>query len=185
MGMDRSEQPLTMAIRAGRRHDAARLAHGAGAAGVRDRRVPRRGVQRPVGGVPAYRRRQPVPLSADLLAEEQYVRRALPRDPGRASGKSGAHVFARNGYRAVRTTPSADTGGYESTRAGTAGPRAAPERVPGAVGGLQFSGSGAPGPFADPVHLSTASLLFSVDRQSRDLRGADRRRRAHPRRGRP
>ena len=57
-------------------------------------------------GVPAHRRGQPVPLPADVLAEEHRVRRQVPRDPGegrivRARRSSRARAIARS-----RTAPS-------------------------------------------------------------------------------
>ena len=68
-GADRTEQPLTMGFE--RVEDTLRLDSrtGPGAARRGHRRLSRRGIERPVGGVPADRRGQSVPLPAHLLAE--------------------------------------------------------------------------------------------------------------------
>ena len=75
----RTEQPLTMSfervedtLRLDSRTGLARLAEDTGG-------LPRRGVERPVGGVPAHRRRQSVPLPPHLRAEQHEVRRQVPR----------------------------------------------------------------------------------------------------------
>ena len=92
-GRDRTEQPLTMAfervedtIKLDSRAGLARLADDTGGFLVEE-------IEQPLVGVPPHRRGQPVPLPADLFAEERHARRQVPRDPGQ--GRPAGHAGLR------------------------------------------------------------------------------------------
>ena len=77
--------------------------------------------------------------------------------------KSGAHVFSRNGYRAVRATPSADTGSYEVPALALLDRAPLPNAFPVQSAAFSFPDPARPGLSPIAVRVSTASLLFSVD----------------------
>ena len=85
-----------------RGHAPARFARRPRAIVRRHRRVPGRGIQRSLGGVPADRRGQPVPLPAHLRADQRHARRPLPRDPGQGRPAGHAGVRAQRLPRAPR-----------------------------------------------------------------------------------
>ena len=77
--------------------------------------------------------------------------------------RSGAHVFARKGYRALRTTPSADTGGYERPALALLDREPLPNDFPVRAAAFSFPDPARPGLSPIAVHFSTASLQFVVD----------------------
>jgi VWFA-related protein len=77
--------------------------------------------------------------------------------------RQGARVFARKGYRAVRTTPSADAGSYETPALAMLDHTPLPNAFPVHAAAFSFPDPARPGLSPVAVHVSTASLLFSVD----------------------
>ena len=144
-GVDHDQPAADDGVRARRRHDEARFAHRAGAAGRGYRRVPHRRTERPLVRLPAHRRRQPVPLPADLLADEHRLRRQVPRDPRRRSAAGRRKSSPRKGYRAVACARRADAASYELPALALLDRDPAAERVPDPRRRLQLPDPRAPG----------------------------------------
>src|SRR5262249_24941199 len=77
--------------------------------------------------------------------------------------RSGAHVFARMGYRAVRATPAADAGSYEIPALALLDRAPLPNAFPVHAAAFSFPDPARPGLSPVAVHVSTASLQFTVD----------------------
>src|SRR5262249_25866377 len=77
--------------------------------------------------------------------------------------RSGAHVFARKGYRAVRATPAADAGSYEIPALALLDRAPLPNAFPVRAAAFSFPDPARPGLSPVAVHVSTASLQFTVD----------------------
>jgi VWFA-related protein len=77
--------------------------------------------------------------------------------------RSGTHVFARNGYRALRTAPSADSGSYEAPALALLDRTPLPNAFPVNAAAFSFPDPGRPGLSPVAVHVSTSSLQFVVD----------------------
>jgi len=77
--------------------------------------------------------------------------------------RAGTHVFARKGYRAVRTTPTADAGSYETPALALLDRAPLPNAFPMHAAGFSFPDPARPGLSPVAVHVSTASLQFNVD----------------------
>ncbi len=78
--------------------------------------------------------------------------------------RSGAHVFARNGYRALRTAPSADAGSYETPALALLDSTPLPNAFPVHAAAFSFPDPVRPGLSPVAVHVATSSLFFNVDR---------------------
>jgi VWFA-related protein len=77
--------------------------------------------------------------------------------------RSGAHVFARNGYRALRTAPAGDTGDYERPALALLDRALLPNAFPVRAAAFSFPDPDRPGLSPIAVQVSTASLQFAVD----------------------
>jgi len=77
--------------------------------------------------------------------------------------RAGTRVFARKGYRALRTTPGADTGSYETPALALLDRTPIPNAFPVHAAAFSFPDPARPGLSPVAVHVSTASLQFSVD----------------------
>jgi hypothetical protein len=77
--------------------------------------------------------------------------------------RSGTRVFARNGYRALRTAPSADSGSYEAPALAALDRTPLPNAFPVTAGAFSFPDPARPGLSPVAVHVSTSSLQFVVD----------------------
>jgi VWFA-related protein len=77
--------------------------------------------------------------------------------------RSGAHVFARKGYRAIRTAPAADGGSYETPALAMLDRAPLPNAFPVHASAFSFPDPSRPGLSPIAVHVSTSSLLFTVD----------------------
>jgi len=77
--------------------------------------------------------------------------------------RSGARVFARKGYRAVRTTPGADTGGYELPALEMLDRPSLPNDFPVHAAAFAFPDPARPGLSPIAVHVGTSSFLFTID----------------------
>src|SRR5262249_21398554 len=162
LGSDRSEQPMTMAME--RVQDTMQLDSRTGLAKLAEE----------TGGFL-------VEQSNDLLSafrridednQFHYLLTYAPKNgtfDGRfraikvAVRRAGAHVFARNGYRAVRTTPSADSGNYEMPALALLDRTPLPNAFPVHAAAFSFPDPGRPGLSPVAVHVSTSSLQFTVD----------------------
>ena len=147
-GSDRTDQPLTMALRARRGHAAARLARRTGAAGRRHGRLPGRETRT------ICRRRSGASTRTTSSTTCSPTRRRTPRSTassarfrsrsaGPACRSSRGRDTAPSGARAAWTTAS-----FEAPALALLDARTAAERVPGARRRLQLPGPGAPGPDA-------------------------------------
>ena len=79
-------------------------------------------------------------------------------------GRPGTQVFARKGYRALHARPSTDPIGYESAALALLGRAPLPNAFPIEAAGFSFPDPARPGLSPILVHVSTASLRFDVDR---------------------
>jgi len=77
--------------------------------------------------------------------------------------RPGAHVFARKGYRAVHAPAPADTGDYELPALEMLDRTPLPNDFPVQAAAFTFPEPERPGLSPIAVHVSTSSLLFSVD----------------------
>ena len=77
--------------------------------------------------------------------------------------RAGARVFARKGYRALRTTPTADTGSYEIPALALLDRAPLPNAFPVHAAAFSFPDPARPGLSPIAVHVSTSSLQLSVD----------------------
>jgi VWFA-related protein len=77
--------------------------------------------------------------------------------------RAGTRVFARKGYRALRTTPTADTGSYEIPALALLDRAPLPNAFPVHAAAFSFPDPARPGLSPIAVHVSTSSLQFSVD----------------------
>jgi VWFA-related protein len=77
--------------------------------------------------------------------------------------RSGTHVFARNGYRALRTAPSADSGSYEAPALALLDRTPLPNAFPVNAAAFNFPDPDRPGLSPVAVRVSTSSLQFVVD----------------------
>ena len=77
--------------------------------------------------------------------------------------RPGAHVFARNGYRALRTVPPADAGSYETPALALLDRTPLPNAFPVHAAAFSFPDPARPGLSPVAVQVSTASLQFTVD----------------------
>ena len=77
--------------------------------------------------------------------------------------RPGAHVFARKGYRAVRTSPAADAGSYEIPALAMLDRAPLANAFPVQAAAFSFPDPARPGLSPVAVHVSTASLQFTVD----------------------
>jgi VWFA-related protein len=78
--------------------------------------------------------------------------------------RSGAHVFARKGYRAMRTAPAGDVASYETPVLALLDRAPLPNAFPVHAAAFSFPDPARPGLSPVAVHVSTASLQFAVDR---------------------
>ena len=146
-GADRTEQPLTMAFE--RVEDTLRLDSRTGLAGWP--RTPEAFFVEETNDLSSAFRR------IDEDNQFHYLLTYSPKN-GEFDGKfraiqvkvrrPGTQVFARKGYRAIRTPGAIDAGELRASRAGPARSHAAAERLPGARRRLQLPGPRAPG--SDP-----------------------------------
>jgi VWFA-related protein len=79
--------------------------------------------------------------------------------------RPGTQVFARKGYRALRTRPAADAGSYEIDALTLVDRTPLPNAFPIRAAGFSFPDPARPGLSPVLVNVSTASLRFDVDRQ--------------------
>src|SRR5207245_5359673 len=79
-------------------------------------------------------------------------------------GRPGTHVFARKGYRAIRTPPRIDASSYKIPTLTLLNHTPFPNTFPIHAAGFSFPDPARPGVTPVLVHVSTASLRFSVDR---------------------
>ena len=77
--------------------------------------------------------------------------------------RSGAHVFARNGYRALRAAPAVDTGDYERPALALLDRAPLPNAFPVHAAAFSFPDPDRPGLSPVAVRVATASLQFVVD----------------------
>ena len=77
--------------------------------------------------------------------------------------RSGARVFARKGYRALRTAPAADTGSYETPALAMLDRGPLPNAFPVHAAAFSFPDPSRPGLSPVAVHVATSSLQFSLD----------------------
>lgn len=77
--------------------------------------------------------------------------------------RSGAHVFARKGYRAIRTTSAPDSGSYETPALALLDRTPLPNAFPVNAAAFSFPDPARPGLSPVAVHVSTSSLQFTVD----------------------
>ena len=77
--------------------------------------------------------------------------------------RQGAQVFARKGYRALRTVPTADTGSYETPALALLDRTPVPNAFPVHAAAFSFPDPARPGLSPVAVHVRTSSLQFSVD----------------------
>lgn len=77
--------------------------------------------------------------------------------------RSGAHVFARKGYRALRTAPAPDTGNYETPALALLDRAPLPNAFPINAAAFSFPDPVRPGLSPVAVHVSTSFLKFTVD----------------------
>jgi VWFA-related protein len=80
-----------------------------------------------------------------------------------AVNRGGTRVFARKGYRALRTTPTADTGSYETPALALLDRTPLPNAFPVHAAAFSFPDPARPGLSPVAVHVSTSSLQFAVD----------------------
>jgi len=79
--------------------------------------------------------------------------------------RRGTQVFARKGYRATRTPPAIDTGGYELPALALLDRRPFPNAFPVHAAGFSFPDPARPGVTPVIVHVATESLHFNIDQQ--------------------
>jgi VWFA-related protein len=77
--------------------------------------------------------------------------------------RTGARVFARKGYRALRTTPGGDTGSYETPALALLDRAPLPNAFPMHAAAFSFPDPARSGLSPVAVHVSTSSLQFAVD----------------------
>lgn len=77
--------------------------------------------------------------------------------------RPGARVFARKGYRALRSAPPADAGGYEIPALALLDRAPLPNAFPVHAAAFSFPDPARPGLSPVAVHVSTSSLQFTVD----------------------
>jgi VWFA-related protein len=77
--------------------------------------------------------------------------------------RSGARVFARRGYRALRTAPAADSGSYETPALALLDKTPLPNAFPVHSAAYSFPDPARPGLSPVAVHVSTSSLAFNLD----------------------
>lgn len=78
--------------------------------------------------------------------------------------RPGAQVFARKGYRAIRTSPAIDAGGYEIPAMALLDRTPLPNAFPVHAAGFSFPDPGRPGLTPVLVRVATDVLRFNVDR---------------------
>jgi VWFA-related protein len=79
--------------------------------------------------------------------------------------RRGTQVFARKGYRAIRTPPTIDAGSYEIPALALLDRRPFPNAFPVHAAGFSFPDPARPGVTPVLVHVATESLRFNVDQQ--------------------
>jgi hypothetical protein len=72
-------------------------------------------------------------------------------------------VFSRNGYRAVRSAPSADAGSYETPALALLDRAPLPNAFPVNAAAFSFPNPARPGLSPVAVHVSTSAFQFTVD----------------------
>jgi VWFA-related protein len=77
--------------------------------------------------------------------------------------RAGARVFSRNGYRAVRLSPAADAGSYETPALALLDRAPLPNAFPVNAAAFSFPDPVRPGLSPVAVHVSTSSFQFTVD----------------------
>jgi VWFA-related protein len=77
--------------------------------------------------------------------------------------RAGARVFSRNGYRAVRLSPVADAGSYETPALALLDRAPLPNAFPVNAAAFSFPDPARPGLSPVAVHVSTSSFQFTVD----------------------
>lgn len=77
--------------------------------------------------------------------------------------RSGAHVFARKGYRALRTSTAPDSGSYETPALALLDRTPLPNAFPVDAAAFSFPDPARPGLSPVAVHVSTSSLQFTID----------------------
>jgi VWFA-related protein len=80
-------------------------------------------------------------------------------------GRPGTHVFARKGYRAIRTPPRIDAGSYEIPALALLDRTPFPNAFPIHAAGFSFPDPARQGVTPVLVHVATESLRFNVDHQ--------------------
>ena len=166
IGTDRTEQPLSMAMERVEDTLQARFARRAGAAPGRHRRLLVEGSNNLVVGVPAHRRRQPVPLPAHLRAEQRRVGRPVPRHRVKVA-RPGVQVFARKGYRALRARPASDAAHSRPRRSPCSIARRCRTRFRSMPPGFSFPDPARPGLTPLLVHVGPRALRYDVDAGAR------------------
>jgi VWFA-related protein len=162
MGSDRSDQPMTMALE--RVQDTMQLDSRAGLAKLADE----------TGGFLVEQSNDLTSAFRRIDEDNQfhYLLTYAPKNvtfDGRFRAirvgvrRSGAHVFARKGYRALRTAPSGDSGSYETPALALLDRTPLPNAFPVNAAAFSFPDPARPGLSPVAVHLSTSSLQFSVD----------------------
>jgi hypothetical protein len=77
--------------------------------------------------------------------------------------RTGSRVFARKGYRALRTTPTGDTGSYETPALALLDRTPLPNAFAVHAAAFSFPDPARPGLSPVAVHVATSSLQFVVD----------------------
>jgi len=162
MGSDRSDQPMTMAME--RVQDTIQLDSRSGLAKLSEE----------TGGF-LVERSNDLSSAFKRIDEDNQFHYLLTYSPKNATfdgrfrairvgvRRGGAHVFARKGYRAVRTSPSADSGSNETPALALLDHAPLPNAFPVHAAAFSFPDPEMGGHTAFAVHVSTTSLLFSVD----------------------
>lgn len=162
IGTDRTDQPLTMAME--RVEDTIKLDSRAGLAKLADQ----------TGGFLVEQSNDLTSAFRRIDEDNQfhYLLTYSPKNTvfdGRFRAikvvvrRSGAHVFARNGYRALRPTPEAHTGDYERPALALLDRAPLPNAFPVRAAAFSFPDPARPGLSPIAVQVSTASLQFVVD----------------------
>jgi VWFA-related protein len=162
LGTDRTDQPLTMAME--RVEDTIKLDSRTGLAKLADE----------TGGF-LFEESNDLTSAFRRIDEDNQFHYLLTYAPSNSAfdgrfraikvnvRRAGAHVFARNGYRALRTAPAMDTGDYERPALALLNRAPLPNAFPVRAAAFSFPDPDRPGLSPIAVQLSTVSLQFVVD----------------------